>query len=632
MKKPNRIYTNATKNIFLICVLAIAICLLLYFKINLALHDASNRDHFMEGYFVNTSGCHMPALNPFSTTALSYFGPMQPMKCTKIKLFDAKTINGRNYLELSMTTLDVIQTCDVRRISDVFCKYQRVKRYNDEANKYSYAISFPLTRERIEVRSGATVIIIECFGTANKTVYSDVHFFVPPPINSKLRVSQPNRLSAMIIGIDSLSHLHYLRSMPLLDAYIANLPHVEFWGYNRVGRNTYPNLVPLFSGLNEAELEHKCYKGKHNYDDCDFIWKRFKAAGYNTSYGEDTYIGGVFNYGKWGFKRAPTDFYLRPAMLEIDRYCRYSIDKQQDIHCTGSRKYADILHEFIYKLMPHLKIGPHFSFFWQSQGVHDYYEYAQFLDQQYELLMYRLKSELVLENTFVFLMSDHGLRYGPFRATYQGMIEESQPLFIAIYPKWFAEKYPTAEMNLRNNAHRLVTTFDMHETLKDLLDLEQVQRNNILNRSELGKTTPRGISLFLPIPESRDCQSAGIPSAYCLCHSFNRMDTKDENSIRAARFIVESINTWISGYKKCQTLSLDRILEAYLINDPNQLQSDFDVKVQVRTSPGGGRFEGIVRFMSDALVRNGPVLRINKYGNGPTCINDYHTEMYCHCL
>ncbi|KAH8378346.1 hypothetical protein KR093_010825 [Drosophila rubida] len=637
MKKQNRKYTKATKKVLLICLVAIVICVLLYFKINAVLLRSANRDHFMEGYFVNTSGCHMLALNPFSKTALAYFGHVEPITCSKFKLFDAKTINGKNYLELAMSTRDILEKCEVKRVWEVRCEYRRVKRYNDNSNKYSHPVNFQLTHERVEVKRGHRILRIQCFGGANKSVYHDVHFFVPPPKRNKHRVPRGKRLSVMILGIDSLSHMHYLRTMPLLDAYIESLLHVEFWGFNRIGRNTYPNLVPLFTGLSDVELEEKCYKGKHSYDACDFIWKRFKARGYKTSYAEDSFIGGTFNYGKWGFEKAPTDFYLRPAMLEIDRYCRYSVDKQQDIYCTGGRKYSDVLHEFIFKLIPHFKNGPHFSFFWHAQGMHDYYEYAQFIDKQYEHLLHRLKAESVLKNTFVFLMSDHGLRFGPFRATYQGMVEESQPLFIAIYPKWFADKYPLAVINLQKNAQRLITTFDMHETLKDILNLNQLQSGRIENRTKTlqsqGNQMPRGISLFLPIPEIRDCKLAGIPSTFCLCNGFRPMDVTDAKSEQAAHFVVQSINKWIAGYRQCKTIRLAAIREAYLLNIENSdFNSDFEVKVRVQTMPGEGRFEGIVRFMRGGMMLNGPVLRTNKYGNQSHCIQDFHIEMYCHCL
>ncbi|XP_034473885.1 uncharacterized protein LOC117781241 [Drosophila innubila] len=423
--------------------------------------------------------------------------------------------------------------------------------------------------------------------------------------------------------------------MPLLGAYIETLPHVEFWGYNRVGRNTYPNLVPLFSGLNETELESECYSGQLNYDKCDFIWKHFKSAGYNTSYAEDTFIGGIFNYGKWGFNKKPTDFYLRPVMLEVDKYTRYSIDEQEDIHCSGSRKYAEILYEFIFKMIPQLNKGSQFSFFWQSQGVHDYFGYSQFLDKDYMKLLDRLRSNHILKNTMLFLMSDHGLRYGSFRSTYQGMLEESQPLLIAIYPKWLETTYPKAITNLRKNAHSLITTFDLHATLKDLTNLNLLNDSQIDHRSillyELGPNMSRGISLFLPVPESRDCEMAGIPSSFCLCQTFSQMDTTDEKSEQAARFVVESINTWISSYRQCQILRLEDVLEAYILNR-KQIRQELEVKVRVQTSPGAGRFEGIVRFLRDSMVLNGPILRTNKYGNQSYCVDDYHIEMYCFCL
>ncbi|KAL7739811.1 hypothetical protein ACLKA6_018056 [Drosophila palustris] len=575
MPKSNKSYTNGSRKVRWMCLVAILICTLLYFKINTAFLNESDRDFFLEGYFVNTSGCRMLALNPYSMKALSYLSRLEPMECTQVKLLDAKTIKGNNYLILAMPKEKIVEACDVKRISDVYCAYKVVKRRGDNQHGYSETTTFRLRNEKrqIKLKSGPTIVRIQCFGGQNKSVYHDVHFFVPTPSRQRGRTSSESRLSVMIIGIDSLSHMQFLRTMPSLAAYVKRLPHVEFWGYNRVGRNTYPNLVPLFSGLNERELESQCYNGQMNYDKCDLIWKHFKAAGYNTTYAEDTFIGGTFNYGKRGFRKQPTDFYLRPVMLEVDRFTRYSIDEQEDIHCSGSRRYADILYEFIYKMIPHLR------------------EATALLDKDYVNLLSRLRSSHILNNTLVLLMSDHGLRYGSFRSSYQGMLEESQPLLIAIYPQWLEESYPLAISNLRRNAHSLVTTFDLHATLKDLTNLSLLNDSHIEHRQmllqELDHNMPRGINLFLPIPESRNCELAGIPSSFCLCQTFSLLDTADEKSEQAAHFVVESINNRISSYKQCRILGLQKIQEAYVLNR-NQIQREVEVKVRVQTSPGKG--------------------------------------------
>lgn len=50
-------------------------------------------------------------------------------------------------------------------------------------------------------------------------------------------------------------------------------------------------------------------------EECPFVWKSFRDAGYVTAYGEDEADISTFNYHKTGFVVPPTDFYLRPYML-----------------------------------------------------------------------------------------------------------------------------------------------------------------------------------------------------------------------------------------------------------------------------------------------------------------------------
>jgi arylsulfatase A-like enzyme len=66
-----------------------------------------------------------------------------------------------------------------------------------------------------------------------------------------------------------------------------------------------------------------------------------------------------------------------------------------------------------------------FSFFWTSSMSHDFISYPLLIDQNLSDLLKFIKSEKYLENTILFIMSDHGIRFGSFRqTTFQGMVEE----------------------------------------------------------------------------------------------------------------------------------------------------------------------------------------------------------------
>ena len=53
------------------------------------------------------------------------------------------------------------------------------------------------------------------------------------------------------------------------------------------------------------------------------------------------------------------------------------------------------------------------------------------------------------ENTLVILGSDHGTRFGRFRNTGQGRIEERLPVQLLVFPKWFKKEYKSGYETLK---------------------------------------------------------------------------------------------------------------------------------------------------------------------------------------
>ena len=55
--------------------------------------------------------------------------------------------------------------------------------------------------------------------------------------------------SVHVVGIDSTSRLNSIRHLPLTRSLILDqLDGIEFVGYNKVGLNTIPNWIPMFTG------------------------------------------------------------------------------------------------------------------------------------------------------------------------------------------------------------------------------------------------------------------------------------------------------------------------------------------------------------------------------------------------
>ena len=400
-------------------------------------------------------------------------------------------------------------------------------------------------------------------------------------------------------------------------------------------------MIPLLTGLNVSEFGKQPYEYFDNYY---FVWKDFLNKGYQTVFGEDCGYIALFTLCQRGYLKQPTDYFFNTFILaqEAD-IARNKIG--MFYLCLGDKKPNEVLFKYIEKFIKTKKNEKFFSFFWTSTMTHQYINYPTLIDEDLSSLLMKMEDEGYLNNTVLLLLSDHGIRYGSFRETNQGMIEERQPLLYFVLPKWFKQTYPEAHKNLMINRHRLTTPFDIYETMKDLLDPKLLEKSIIQSRSKemIEKLIlPRLNSLFLQVSPNRTCDTAGIESHWCTCFERKDISITDDRSERAAIFIVEYINDLLKNYTKCIKLSLNSILFANLevssdnfIVDIKRNQTLYDLIIGIEAKPSMAKFEATVRFPvdeSDKLQILGTISRINIYGNQSHCINDYKLKLYCFCI
>lgn len=591
-------------------------------------------DQNLEITLINTSQCHLVGRKSPPPITRTHENVVR-LQCNKAQVLFTDTRSDGNYLMPS-------QIFEV-----LWCKYWLYTPQDWNMEKLLGDGQFnliPNEQKGFKVGRGRQTVRVLCTSALNETKYHDVLLFLPPPEPDLVpHHESDDKMSVLILGIDSLSHMVFLRNFPFLNGLLDYLPHSKITGYSRVGLGAYENIMALLSGRSIDELDPDWQNPENESESASrgetkgphFLWEKFKAAGYRTAYGEDTAQSFAGRTERWRFNRKFPEFNLHPIMLKMDRHTRYSIDIREMIHCTGGREFGDVLRDFISSLVPHFKQRLFFSFFWESQGVKEYYEFSRSLDVAYLMLLKRLEDENILNKTLVVLVSGHGLRKGNYRMSYQGMQEESQPLLIAIYPEWLKAKYPRAIANLETNTRRLVTPYDLHETLQDMLDLDhQLKDFNLQKRmrdleSRAGKNMPRGISLFLPIPDARTCDMAGIPSLFCFCRDLTEVPTDDGLVVRCSRFLVKSINQLLKPYPKCEELKLHMVLLAYFV-DFGEESFIYELKLRVKTLPGEGVFEGTVR-LTDRMHLTSPVNRISRYLSRSTCVQEPYIRTMCHC-
>ncbi len=482
----------------------------------------------------------------------------------------------------------------------------------------------------------------------------DMHTFVkPPPLPQKPDVDSTEenvgknvtKMNVLIFGLDAMSRNNFIRTFPDSHDYLLNsLNAVDMEMYNKIGDNSMPNLGPFLTNLpvvGDDEENLKC-EVNYSFDTCPFIWNHFKKAGYLTSYTDDDRRLGLFHYLKNGFKRPPTDYYLRPFWSAADKHIgtgKLLFSKM----CCGPRLSFEVMVDYVKKLTSEVTIHKNrnlFQFIWSSSVTHDFLNAGYLLDTHFLEFLKWLQNGGHLNNTLLIVMGDHGARWGPIRSYYQGQLKERLPAMYLVFPPWFRQKYQKANQNLLGNRKRLVTVWDLHQTLLDLLHLDEQVKDHVLPLREASEEHSPGISLFLPISKERTCKTAAIPDSYCTCnHQVTQVDTKDEDVIYGANFAVEMINKWLSSDKKfdklCAKLELKRIMNAGKASFGNSTIWQ-GYQINFETVPGEGQFEALVVHDTMLMAKrnwtvSGKILRTNLHGNQSWCVDDRKAKLYCYC-
>ncbi|KAK9884739.1 hypothetical protein WA026_007584 [Henosepilachna vigintioctopunctata] len=342
---------------------------------------------------------------------------------------------------------------------------------------------------------------------------------------------------------------------------------------------------------------------------------------------------GIFNYQKYGFQKQPTD-YMWGFFDRIGEALLGNSRSLNVIQCIGPREAYKMLVQYIYDFVTRMTSWrvPYFAFFWSSSLSHDDLNKPRIGDEVYLNLFQNLHENQYFNNTIVIVMSDHGIRFGSFRQTYQGRVEERLPFLFIRIPQEFEEKYPIATSNLKRNALVLTTPFDLHETLVDLASPNNLLDQFILEGRRKSKSK-FGLSLFHKIEPTRTCEDAGISDHWCTCLDSSSVGINSE-IIQLANFTVNYMNEMLSGYGECENLQLKNVSNAQLLHHKIIVTKEAmkDYLINFQTLPGNGLFEATVRQDGKKSIQVvGSISRLNFYGQQSACITDTHLKLYCYC-
>ncbi|RWS05586.1 hypothetical protein B4U79_03153, partial [Dinothrombium tinctorium] len=476
---------------------------------------------------LNASGeCLLPLnVNPFDSRVTPYLIKMpNRIHCPKTELSRFYSIGANGE---SLTFVDengILKKLNVPH--HLNCVYQNFSRKGDSDDEIVYSEEKPLLSELNLIALNIEFVSVKCHENGD-LVYSNTHFY--PSTLKQLPKSDEYLPSVIILVIESMSRLNYLRFLKQTKSAFESLGNFFYLkGLTKLADNSFPNMVPLLAGLRpyEGEFPPNVRPDEGPYDDLPFVWKEFAKKNYLTALLEDCPEFTLFNYIAKGFKQKPTDWYLRPYWLHI--YGQSSASSLS--YCYNKNSKLDLFLEQVKIFLEKARDVPKFLFSFFIEVTHTDFNKAQLLDSHYAKFINEQKDQL--NDSIVFLMGDHGNRYGAFLETNIGRIEERMPLLGIHLPIKLTENEPHLAKFLRINSERLTTWLDAYQLLLDVAH----SNYTIIEKKE----KKRQYSLWREeVPVDRTCNEALIPDNYCVCEQKIEVNGTEKFVQEAARILVD---------------------------------------------------------------------------------------------
>ncbi|KAH8378268.1 hypothetical protein KR093_010474 [Drosophila rubida] len=601
-------------------------------------------------YFVHTSKCRIPYIDPFSEGAMKLYSPRLFIPCSNESELVSAIYNPnlrRYVLHINQAVAHQLLNSTEKEFN---CFYREIK-HGKKADTYDMLNPSKYFSQGYVVPLHVEGMLLDC-ETAELppiTLQKDAYMFIQyreMPAAAKPTKHTPRKPSVIMYGIDTLSRINLRRTMPLVHEYLRGPGWYEMQGYNKVvGDNSFPNIFAILSGYSpEKAKEHICDTDKSGcLDEIPMIWKYFKNASYLTAYAEDESSSNTFSYLKPGFSKTPTDYYFRPFLRALEEETvNYHCPGCRMVYCMGRRLANSYVYDYCRQFMQrYVKERPIWGMFWSNHFSHDDYFMPSAMQHKVlgDLLDY--ERDGAFEDTIMIFFADHGVRYGTLLDLDEGYLEERLPMMFIYLPPWFREQYPEYSAALELNQHRLSSNFDLHNTLKHIIELGGTPDGPKLPKSF---DCPTCQSLFYPIGESRTCSEAGIEEHWCTCEPYKTIGYLGWSN-RIAPRVIERMNEYFVHKNLshlCSNVSLHYIhkteiktgLDITWNGELPQLETAV-YRTKFKVQQNSADFQATVVFNNITEVVELDVEKIsrtNSYKEDSTCINDKIAKLYCICF
>lgn len=415
-------------------------------------------------------------------------------------------------------------------------------------------------------QNGFNFCLVQCVRNNTSQLIRTVLSFPPVLGVTNSHGPKPVNLDINVMVLNSVSRVHFYRSLPETVATIRNVvydnsitasaldfeflqsfgphPRVRLSGKNGKTPTQNSEISTLFAELKKL--------GYHNIFQTDQCW--YDQDAFTTDFQSKMETEGAREEFRrqWAYFQNMTMEHVDDTgmtYLACEAKPRYSVPNQLD----GNRLKASCLNGryFFNYIFDHIDKTRHAKRVSKTKTTFFFYTHLTLptdklgagikqIDKQLSTFLNNMAHE---ENSVTIVTSDHGPTTTKYSLnSVEGRYEIYDPIFFMIIPKGVALKLGKQQMEaLVKNQHRLISPSDLHNTL---VSMANVEKRHLASRADRG--------LLAEIPENRTCKDIGVEvGALCKCRGWETWFP--DNDLRfawIAEFVLGELNNKLQDSTK----------------------------------------------------------------------------------
>jgi hypothetical protein len=334
-------------------------------------------------------------------------------------------------------------------------------------------------------------------------------------------------LTIAMVTLDSFSRRHFFRKCPRV---VEKLNQLEAEGEWKVFDFKLHNIIGSNTAENQSNVFGQTYRGmvgKGEVTNTDFfgsqaIWKLMKKRGFVTLLGFEAC---AYKMNRVLGRKPKADHVVNPFFCAAERYSSYNSHKRQSNaqRCMGVHMSHWYLMNYTLAFIDSYKDVNHWAYNHITSAHEETGQHAVTVDKDLLWYLESLIERAKDRDMIIYVLGDHGMRYGNFISNTEAIQESRLPVFFLLGKREHLDRIEYSYDTLTHNTFRLTSKPDLRRSLLYLADLQYgLSRPNDSKHPAINLFTEKASN-------TRTCEGIDIPSWYCSTYALKPVSEKVYN-------------------------------------------------------------------------------------------------------